>query len=146
MHFEGEFIIDAPREEVWGYISNPQSALDYVPNIRKLNVLSENKFTATVGVGVGSIRGNFDLEFEVVENIPPIHTKLKAKGSGLKSIVDFETAIDLSATPNGKTNTKWLADANVGGLIAGVGQRLLRMVAEKTVNELFDRLRSKLEK
>ena len=146
MHFEGEFIIDAPREEVWGYISNPQSALDYVPNIRKLNVLSENKFTSTVGVGVGSIRGNFDLEFEVVENIPPIHTKLKAKGSGLKSIVDFETAIDLSATPDGKTNTKWLADANGGGLIAGVGQRLLRMVAEKTVSELFDRLRSKLEK
>lgn len=146
MHFEGEFTINESREKVWGYISNPQSALDYVPNIRKLNVLTGEKFTATVGVGVGSIRGNFDLEFEMLENIPPSHTKLRAKGSGIKSIVDFVTTIDLMDIPEGKTSMKWMADANVGGLIAGVGQRLLRMVADKTVNELFERLRSQLEK
>jgi len=146
MHFEGEFTINMPREKVWGYISNPQSALDYVPNIRKLNVLTEDKFIATVGVGVGSIRGNFDLEFEMVENIPLSHTRLKARGSGIKSMVDFETTIDLFDTPDGKTDMKWMADANVAGLIAGVGQRLLRMAAEKTVDELFERLRSKIEK
>ena len=81
MHFEGEFIVNLPREKVWEYISDPHSALDYVPNIQELKVQNPDRFTANVGVGVGSIKGNFNLEFEMVENVPPNHTRIKARGS-----------------------------------------------------------------
>lgn len=146
MHFEGEFIVNLPREKVWEYVSDPHSALDYVPNIQELKVQNPDRFTATVGVGVGSIKGNFNLEFEMVENVPPNHTRIKARGSGIKSTVDFETTVDLSATGDGKTNMRWSAEGNAGGLIAGVGQRLLRMAAEKMVSQLFERLKTQLEK
>lgn len=146
MHFEGEYIVNAPREQVWNYISDPRNALEYVPNIKKLEVLSEDRFNATVSVGVGGIKGTFNLEFQILENISPNDSKIKASGEGIRSVVHLETKIDVSDTPDGKTLMKWMADGSVGGLIAGVGQRLLRMVANKMLKEGFEQLRSKLEK
>jgi len=146
VHFEGKFTVNAPRETVWAYISDPYSALEYIPLIRKLDVQSEDKFTATVGVAVGWIKGVFDFEVERVEATVPSHARLKAHGSGIKSIADVDITIDLSDISDDKTDIAWMADARVGGLIAGVGQRLMGTATEKTMNELVERLRSKLEK
>jgi len=145
MYFEGKFTVNAPREKVWEYISDPHSIFEYVPGIKKLDVQSDDKFTATVGVGVGAIRGAFDFEVETVEKASPSHAKLKAHGAGIKSMVDLDTTFDLFDVPVSKTDIIWMADARVSGLIAGVGQRLLRTVTEKTVEQLFERLRGKLE-
>ena len=146
MRFEGNFVINAPREKVWQYVSDPRNGLEYVPNITKLDVISEDKFTATVGVGIAGIKGTFNLNVEIVENISPSHGKLKASGEGIKSVVNGEGQVDLFDAPDGKTLMKWVGDANVGGLIAGVGQRLLRMVADKLIKDGIGRLKSKLEK
>ena len=78
MHFEGEFTINSPREKVWEYISDPRNAVEYVPDIKTLDVASEERFTATLGIGIGGIVGTFKLEFEIVESITPSHVKLKA--------------------------------------------------------------------
>lgn len=145
MRFEGESVINASREKVWKYVSDPRNGLEYVPNIKKLDIISEDKFTATVGVSVAGIKGTFNLNFEIIENICPSHGKLKASGEGIKSVVNFEAQVNLSEVPDGKTVMTWVADANVGGLIAGVGQRLLRMVADKLIKEGFGRMKSKLE-
>jgi len=145
MHFEGESIINAPREKVWEYVSDPKNTLQYVPLIKKLAIHSREKFTTVVGVGVGSISGTFTLDFVITEETPPRHTKLTAAGSGIKSTVHFVALVDLSEAPDNKTNMRWTADANVGGLIAGVGQRLLTMAADKTMKQLFEKLRSNLE-
>ncbi len=145
MYFEGETAIEAPREKVWGYISDPRNGIEYIPKVKRLDVLSETDFNATVGVMVGGIIGNFDLRFQIAENIPLGHAKIMAVGQGIKSTVQFESNIDLFDTKEGKTLMKWRADAGVGGLIAGVGQRLLRMAAKKMIKDIFGSLKSKLE-
>lgn len=145
MHFEGETVINAPRQRVWEYVSDPNNTLHYVPLIKKLEIHDKQRFSTVVGVGVGSISGTFRLDFLIEKEIPPSFTKLVATGSGIKSTVGFEALVDLSEITENKTLMKWSSEANVGGLIAGVGQRLLRMAAEKTMNQLFERLRSNLE-
>ena len=117
MHFEGETIINTSREKVWEYVSDPRNALEYVPLIKSLEVHSDKRFSATIGVGVGSIRGSFALEFEIVKEIPPAHTRIKASGSGIKSVVDFETRIDFAEASDYSTSMKWEAEVKVGGLL-----------------------------
>ena len=145
MYFEGETALEVPREKVWAYISDPRNGIEYIPRVRKLEVTSETDFNATVGVVVGGIIGDFDLRFRIAENAPVGHAKIKADGQGIKSTVQFETDIFLFVTAEGKTLMKWMADASVGGLIAGVGQRLLRMTANKMIKEIFQSLKSNLE-
>jgi len=40
----------------------------------------------------------------------------------------------------------WTAEAEVGGIIAGVGQDLMNRAAQKVVTDLFESMRSKMEK
>jgi len=108
MYFEGKFTVNAPREKVREYILDLHSTLEYVLGIKKLDVQSDDKFTATVGVGVSAIRGTFDFE---VEKVSPPHAKLKAHWAGIKSVVDLDSTFDLSDMPVSKTDIIWMADA-----------------------------------
>ena len=145
MHFEGEYKIKAQRQKVWEYVSDPRNAMEYVPLMKQVTVHNDNNFSIVVGVAVGSMSGTFQLEVEITEEIPPRHVKFKASGSGIKSTANGEAIVDLFDSPNGNTVLKWTADGDVGGLIAGVGQRLLRMAANKSMKDAFNQLRSKLE-
>jgi len=46
--------------------------------------------------------------------------------------------VELSPGDNGTTELKYDADAIVGGMLGGVGQRLLTTVAKRTAGEFFD--------
>ncbi|MCL1917054.1 MAG: SRPBCC domain-containing protein [Peptococcaceae bacterium] len=146
MHYEGEMILDAPLQKVWEFVSDPRSTPEYVPLLKKLEIHDEKNFTVMVGIGVGSISGTFKLDFVIAEEIPPHSCKLVATGSGIKSTVELEAIVHLSEAPDQKTSFKWSAEAMVAGLIAGVGQRLLGMAAEKTMNEVFARMQTSLER
>src|SRR5437016_12116484 len=103
-----------------------------MPDLQKLDVKSKEEFTAVVRAGVSFIKGDFNLNFRLVESEPPAHAKLVARGSGIGSVVDLETIIDLSDSDGG-TLMKWQAEAKVGGRIASVGQRLLESQAQKII-------------
>jgi len=145
MYFEGTFIVNTPRERVWTYISDPRSVAKCVPGLKKLEVQAKDKFTAKIELGIGWVKGNFDFKFTVTEEAPPSHAKLSAQGSGVRSEINFDVAIDLTDTSKGGTVLSWKADAMVGGLLAGVGQRLLGSMAKKIVDQLFENMRSELE-
>lgn len=124
---------------------DPNQISKCMPDLQKLEVKSQDDFTAVVRAGVSFIKGDFSLHFLTVEKTPPTHAKLTARGSGIGSTIDMETMMDLSDVAAGGTAMKWSADAKIGGRIASVGQRLINGQAEKIIKQLFDCLRTTLE-
>lgn len=116
-----------------------------MPDLQKLDVRSQDDFTAVMKAGVSFIKGDFTLRFTTVEKSAPTHAKLAAHGSGIGSTIDMTTVMDFADTPDGGTAMKWSADANIGGRIASVGQRLLNGQAEKIIKQLFDCLKARFE-
>jgi carbon monoxide dehydrogenase subunit G len=116
-----------------------------MPDLQSLEVRSPDDYSAVVRAGVSFIKGDFSLHFTVVEKNPPAHAKLLARGQGIGSTVDMETAMDLTETSDGGTAMKWVADAKVGGKLASLGQRLLDGQSEKIIRQLFTSLQQKLE-
>lgn len=144
MHFEGTFTVKAPRERVFEFLLDPKKISSCLPDLQKLDVKSDEEYMAIVKAGISFIKGEFTMNFKVVEKQPPTHAKLVARGSGIGSTVDLETVMDLTES-SGNTTMKWSAEARVGGRIASVGQRLIGSQAEKIVRQLFDCVKSKLE-
>ena len=142
MHFDGTFSVKASRKDVFDVMTDPKQISKCMPDLQKLDVKSKEEFTVVVKAGVSFIKGDFTLNFRLVESEPPAHAKLVARGSGIGSVVDLETIIDLSDSDGG-TLMKWQAEAKVGGRIASVGQRLLESQAQKIINQLFECLRHK---
>jgi uncharacterized protein len=145
MHFEGTFEVKAQKEKVYSIIMDPNQISKCMPDLQKLDVKSQDDFTAVVRAGVSFIKGDFSLHFTTVEKTPPTHAKLLGHGTGIGSTVDMDMLIDLSDAASGGTSMKWSADARIGGRIASVGQRLLNGQAEKIIKQLFDCLKTTLE-
>lgn len=145
MHFEGTFEVKTSRDKVFEFLLDPQQLSSCLPDLQKLEVRSPYDYTAVVRVGVSFIKGDLTMNLKVSDTIPPSHARLVARGSGIGSTIDLDANMDLSESGGG-TSLKWQAEAQVGGRIAVVGQRLINSQAEKIVKQLFGCIQGKLEK
>lgn len=145
MHFQGLFDVKASKEKVFEVLMDPKETSQCMPDLQKLEIRSPDDFVAIVRAGVGFIKGDFTLHFKMTDKHPPTHAKLTARGTGMGSTLDMGAVMDLSDTSDGGTSMKWVADVNIGGKVASLGQRILDGQAEKTIKQLFACLQKRLE-
>jgi carbon monoxide dehydrogenase subunit G len=145
MHFEGTFDVKASKEHVYDFLLDPNRLAKCLPDLQKMEVESEDRFKATVRVGISFIKGNLNFQFSILDKNRPSHARLVGHGSGMGSTIDLDTVLDLTDGPGGGTSMSWKAEAKIGGQIASVGQRLIGGQAEKQVKQLFDCLKKQLE-
>jgi hypothetical protein len=91
----------------------------------------------TVLAGVASIKGVYQGEVRLGSQQPPDSFVLKAAGSGAPGTVSADVLVTLAEASPSSTTLTYDADAIVGGMIGGVGQRMLTGVAKKTAGEFF---------
>ena len=87
--------------------------------------------------GVASIKGTFDGEVRLSDQAAPHSFTLHASGAGAPGTVTAVARVSLSPGEAGGTLLRYDADATIGGVIGGVGQRMLAGVARKTAGEFF---------
>ena len=92
MILEGSYEMKAPPERIWDFIIDPDRISKCLPDLKSLEVESEDKFVAVTRVGVGPIRADFKFRIEITGKEPPSRVKLKADGSGSGSRVCPELA------------------------------------------------------
>jgi carbon monoxide dehydrogenase subunit G len=129
---------------VWEFIVNPSEIAKCLPELKSLELEGEDRFVATVRVGVGLIKGDFKFNLAIVEKQAPNKARLKGSGSGSGSSVDIDTSIQLAEVPNG-TKLDYQADVKIGGIMAGLGQRLIGGATEQAMARMFDCVRRELE-
>ena len=141
MEFQGNVEFAAPREVVWKIIRDPATVAKAMPDFRDLVVTSPTSFTGSAKVGVSVIRGNFRFQFQIEEENPGSFLRLSARGRGIGSSVDIQTRVTLAdgGSP-AVTRMEWKAEAQVGGALAGISQRLLDQAADRTVRDIFANL------
>ncbi|MBI4258725.1 MAG: carbon monoxide dehydrogenase subunit G [Thaumarchaeota archaeon] len=146
MKYEGTFTVKVPPERVFNFLLDANAIGKCLPDVQSIEVQGPDKFRAKVKTGISFIRGIFDFQFTVAEKTPHTYAKLVAHGTGTGSAIDLDTRFDLKPTSDGGTEMKWMADAKVSGLIAGVGSRLMDSAAGKIISQLFDSIKKELEK
>jgi len=145
MKLEGSHDVPAPRQKVWDAFLDPRQLRKAIPGCEKLEALGGDEFKATLKVGVAAVKGTFEGKVRLLEQKPLESYRLAAEGSGGPGFVKADTLITLSEIEGG-TRVAYSADVQVGGLIAGVGQRMLggvsRMMADQFFGKMTELLRS----
>jgi carbon monoxide dehydrogenase subunit G len=144
MNLEGTYHIKAPREKVFGFITEPNKISRCLPDLKSLQMEGEDRFVALVRVGVGFIKGDFKFRMAVVEKQPPARVRLQGNGSGAGSSVDLDSVIELREVQDA-TELAYKAEVKLSGVIVGLAQRVIGSATEKTVNSLFECLKKELE-
>lgn len=137
MKVAGTADLNAPVERVWDALLDPAVLVGTIPGCERLEVTGDNQYALTVTAGVASIRGTYAGSCELRDLDPHRSLLLKASGSGAPGTVDAEVRVSLTDRGDGTTELGYDADAVVGGMIGGVGQRMLTSVSKRMAGEFF---------
>lgn len=143
MEFEGEFESDLSREELWNYFTDPDVLAECAPGTDSISMESPHEVTATIAVGVGSVKPTFDVEMLVTRADRPELLEMQADGSASRNAFDAVAEMNLEEREDGGTTAHWSARTDVSGMIASMGQRALGSVTDKLVNDFFEDLEEK---
>ena len=144
MHLEGSFQTPVPRTTVWEFLLNPKDIAPCIPDLQSLDIVGPDSFKAKVKVGLSVVRGNMDFEFHIADKVPPSSAKLIGAGRGVGSTVALQTSFTLDEDGSG-TKVGWAADVTMGGIIAGLGSKLLDSTSAKMVEQVVENFRNKLK-
>lgn len=143
MKVEGSYTYDAPRDRVWTVLMDPESLKSCVPGCEDMTPNGEDAYEATLRVGVGMIRGTYKGNIRITDKVEPSSYKLQVDGRGSAGFVRGVAEIEL-VDQGDKTLVNVSGDGNVGGTVAGVGQRMLGGVAKMLMGQFFDCLGKQL--
>ena len=144
MKIEGEHIFDGPREEVWKLVRDPDVLMTAIPGSSKLEKLSETEYEGEINLRIGPVSGTFSGKLVITNEVPPESCTLNVDGKGAAGFGRGAGDVMLTEIEGGKTLMKYNGDIQVGGKLAGVGQRMLDSVVKSMFNTGFTALDSAL--
>lgn len=136
MQLNGSATVAAPLARVWDALQDPAVLARTIPGCRSLEETGPDCYRMTVTAGVASIQGTYVGRVELADPDPPRSFVLRARGQGAPGTVDATVRVRLT-DGDGSTRIDYDADAVVGGMVGGVGQRMLGGVAKRTAGEFF---------
>jgi carbon monoxide dehydrogenase subunit G len=133
----GTATLHASRADVWEALNDPAVLVATIPGCERLEAVGEDVYAMTVSAGVGSIKGTYQGEVRLGDKQHPDSFVLHASGAGAPGTLRAEVLVRLEDGDGASTALTYDADAVVGGMIGGVGQRMITGVAKKTAAEFF---------
>jgi carbon monoxide dehydrogenase subunit G len=134
---KGDATLHAPVEQVWKALNDPAVLVRTIPGCEQLEEVGPDRYRMTITAGVASVKGTYQGDVALTDQNPPGSFVLKASGAGAPGTVSADVKVSLADDGSGGTRLDYDADAIVGGMIGGVGQRMLTGVAKKTAGEFF---------
>ena len=140
MRFTGENTLHAPVEKVWEALLDPAVLVRTVPGCERLEALStehgDNAYAMTVTAGVAAIKGTYSGSCVLSDLEPHESLVMRLEGAGAPGTIGATVGVRFAPAEDG-TTVSWDADAIVGGMVGGVGQRMLTSVSKRMAGEFF---------
>jgi carbon monoxide dehydrogenase subunit G len=144
MKIQGDHTFDAPREQVWRALLDPAVLARTLPGCERLERTGENEFRGALNVQVGPVKGQFQGTLQLSDLIPLEGYHMKLEGSGPAGFMNGTGDLRLADAPAGGTLLRYDLDAQVGGKLAGVGQRLIESSARSITKQGLEGLAREL--
>ncbi|MCG8353113.1 MAG: carbon monoxide dehydrogenase subunit G [Chloroflexales bacterium] len=143
MRIAGNYTFEADREEVWLALNDPEVLARAIPGCQKLEQIGENEYESTLKIGLQAVKGVYNGHISIQDLQPPQGYKLVVNGKGSNGFVKGEGTINLRQD-GAKTIIEYGGEAQVGGTIASVGQRLLDGAAKTLINQSLKALSAQI--
>jgi uncharacterized protein len=137
MRIAGENTLHAPVERAWDALLDPAVLVATIPGCERLVATGENSYDMTVTAGVAAIKGTYAGTCVLSDLTEPASLVMKLDGAGAPGTIGATVNVGFASAEDGTTRVTWDADAVVGGMIGGVGQRMLTSVSKRMAGEFF---------
>ena len=125
MKIAGDYSFDVPRETVWRALLDPKVLQKTLPGCEELKQIGENEYEGRLKMKVGPVQGVFEGKVALNDLDAPNGYSLKLEGKGTPGFLTGDGRLELDDSDSGGTVLRYDIEAQVGGRIASIGQRLL---------------------
>ena len=136
--------IEAPIERLWASLNDPAFLTRCIPSCRSMQEIAPDRYAVHLDLKVASVGGSFEGHIGLSEKASPESCRIAVSGSGTLGHGSGDARFRLEPTEAG-TLLIYEGSGEIGGLVAGVGQRVLRGVAKHLVAKFITAVRSELE-
>ncbi len=135
LHLEGSNSMNSSREKVYSLLTDPVFISKTLPDAEEVRVLDASNLEAKMKLRVAVVSTSLRMRMTIIRSDPPSKATLQAEGTGSGSTMKISSVFELHG--DSPTTMSWSADAEIGGVMAGIGSTLLKGFAAKKVGEIF---------
>ena len=139
MKISGSYTLPLPPERAYQMMQDPEVLARAIPGCQGLEKMGEGEYHLKMKMVLASLSGAFEGSVRITDQNPPSSFRLVVAGSGRIGFVEGDGLLKLSAADGG-TEVSYEGDAQVGGTIAAVGQRLIDGTAKMMIKKFFEKL------
>ncbi len=138
MTMHGEYQLTAPPQTVWEKLNDAETLKACIPGCEQLDKTSDTEFQAVAVVKIGPVKAKFKGRVTLSDLDPPNGYKISGQGDG--GVAGFaKGGATVKLAPNGDgTVLTYDVEAQIGGKLAQLGQRLINGAAKKVADEFFE--------
>jgi len=137
MTMTGEHLLPASREQVWAMLNDVAVLKACIPGCESMEKLSDTEFQTVATNKIGPIKARFKGKIRLSDLDPPNGYKISGEGDGgIAGFAKGGASVALSPREGG-TLLSYTVEAQIGGKLAQLGQRLINGAAKKLADEFF---------
>lgn len=134
MKIEGEHVFKGSRQQVWSMVRDPVVLASILPGTTDLKQLSDTEYEGAITLRIGPVVGAFSGKITVEDEDPPERCTLVAEGEGKAGFFKGSGEVELVEQEDA-TLMKYVGEIQIGGKLAGVGQRLIDMTSKSMIRQ-----------
>ena len=136
MTMSGEVQLPATREAVWAKLNDPEVLQHCIPGCESLEKISDVEFQAVATNKIGPVKARFKGKVRLSDLDPPNGYRISGEGDG--GVAGFaKGGATVALTPKDGTQLSYHVDAQIGGKLAQLGQRLVNGAAKNMADQFF---------
>ncbi|HEV2137398.1 MAG TPA: SRPBCC domain-containing protein [Nitrososphaerales archaeon] len=143
LHLDGSTSIDAEKETIFNKLTDVKFIARTLPDAEDVNIVDSTTLEAKLKVRVAVVTSTLKLRMSIADTEPTSRARLMAEASGSGSHLAIRSTFEL--TGGRPTILNWSADAEITGVMAGLGSSILKGFATKKVGEIFAGITKALE-
>ena len=144
MKVQGSYVFNADAETVWNALQSPDVLSSCIPGSEKFQRTGPDTYDVALRLRVAAISGSYKGKIDIEDKVHLESYRMTVEGKGaagsLRSVVSFKFSKE-----GGGTRIELSGDAQVTGVLARVGQRLMGATSKMLMNQFFGCLKSRVE-
>ncbi len=142
LHLEGSEDLNLPRERVYQLLTDSSFIAKSLPDAEETKVVDDSNIEAKMKIKMSFLTAHMAVKLKIADKVPSQHARLYVDGSGSGSNMKIASDFDLEGDT--ATKMKWAANAEITGVMAGIGSSIIKGFAEKKVREVFDGIKTSM--
>jgi len=149
MEMLGNRQLPITQQQAWEALNDPETLKKCIPGCDKFEPSGDNEYTVALAVKIGPVSAKFNGKVRLADIMPPDSYKLSFEGQGgVAGFAKGSSSVSLKPVADAQApacELDYTVQAQVGGKIAQLGQRLIDGAAKSTADDFFKRFEAEMQ-